>query len=256
MRVPVTSAPSGGSTLPGRLVNDRGQGLPDYSVDLLRANGTRVEAVGLTNASGYFTAAFDAARTAALEKDGDLFARVVDLTGKEILRDKSALRFGAGTDLQITLVVPVPVVPKSVVIDGTVIYGVRTTASTSTASTSTGTATNLTPAPTPPPTPEPPKERTSLDKLDIDDAVRKMLSAGGIVDVEGIIEVDPQKLAAIVGSADTAKKLTDMAKRLLGSTAVRTGETTLTAKPSMPPTETTEGKKKKTRKRTAPKKPK
>src|SRR5262249_20173953 len=123
VRAPVTTTPANGSTLTGRLVNDRGQGLPDYSVDLLRANGTRVDAVGLTDSAGYFTAAYDNAHTAALQKEGDLFAHVVDLNGKEVMRDTVALHFAAGANLQITLVVPVRVVPRSVVIDGTVIYG-------------------------------------------------------------------------------------------------------------------------------------
>ena len=75
--------------------------------------------------------------------------------------------------------------------------------------------------------------RTPLDKLDIDDATRKLLNNGGVVDVEGILEVDPQKLATIVGSADLAKKLIDMAKRLLGSTAAPAAPTVLTT-PSTP----------------------
>jgi hypothetical protein len=44
-----------------------------------------------------------------------------------------------------------------------------------------------------------------------------LLIKGGIVDVEGILEVDFQKLATIVGSADAAKQLTELARRLLGS---------------------------------------
>lgn len=60
--------------------------------------------------------------------------------------------------------------------------------------------------------------RTSLAKLDIDDATRKLLMTGGIRDVEGILEADPDRLAVIVGTKDLAKKLTEMAKRLLGST--------------------------------------
>jgi hypothetical protein len=82
--------------------------------------------------------------------------------------------------------------------------------------------------------------RTPLDKLDIDDATRKMLIAGGIVDVEGILEIDPQKLAAIVGSADTAQKLIDMAKRLLGSTPQTAPATTTTPTLAPTPTATTQ----------------
>ena len=40
---------------------------------------------------------------------------------------------------------------------------------------------------------------------------------GGIRDVEGIVETDPDRLVAIVGTKELAKKLIDMAKRLLAS---------------------------------------
>ena len=73
------------------------------------------------------------------------------------------------------------------------------------------------PPPPPPPAPAPtdPKIRTSLDRLDIDEATKKLLRSGGIVDVEGILEANPQKLAKIVGSVDLATKLIAMAKALL-----------------------------------------
>lgn len=186
--VPVPDTPPEGSILTGRFVNDRGQGLPDHTVELLRANGTRVNTVGVTDAAGYFSASYDSKLTAALEKDGDLFARVLDPAGKEALRDKTALRFAAGAALQLTLVVPVRVVPKSVIVNGTVIYG----------------------AP-------PPPARMPLEKLDIDDATRKLLITGGIRDVEGILEIDPEKLAVIVNSKDMAKRLIALAKQLLNS---------------------------------------
>ena len=60
--------------------------------------------------------------------------------------------------------------------------------------------------------------RTPLDKLDIDDKTRKQLEAGGIHDVEAILETDPKVLAKIVGSEDMAKKLIEMARRVLAST--------------------------------------
>jgi predicted RecB family nuclease len=78
--------------------------------------------------------------------------------------------------------------------DGTVIYGPKP------------------PSPTPPPTP-----RTPLDKLDIDEATRKQLVQAGIVDVQGILEAEPAKLATIVGSEAVAKKLIEMARQLLAS---------------------------------------
>jgi hypothetical protein len=79
-----------------------------------------------------------------------------------------------------------------------------------------------TPGPTPTPTPGPaptptPKPRTPLDKLDTDDATRKRLGQAGIIDVEGIVETDPAKLADVVGSRDLAVKLIEQAKAILSA---------------------------------------
>lgn len=206
LSIRVPGRPEGGSTLSGRLINDRGQGLADYNVTLLRSNGTQVEAVGITDATGTFSAAYDAAQTARLAKEGDLFARVTDLAGKEVLRDKTALRFDTGATLQATLVVPVRVVPKSVVVNATLIHG-----------------TPAEPAPTTP-TPQPtepapgPAVRTPFDKLQLDDSTLEQLAKGKIEDVEGILETDPARLASIVGGEDKAKKLIEMSSRLLGQT--------------------------------------
>jgi hypothetical protein len=140
------------------------------------------------------------------------------------------------------LTVPVRVVPKSVAIDGTVIYGGRTppTPGTPPAPPTPGTPpvppnpgtppapqppTPTPPAPQPPtptpPTPEPPtppRARTSLDRLDIDDELRKRLIEAGIADVEAIVEADAAKLAEIAGGGDAANRLIAMAKRVLEQT--------------------------------------
>ncbi|MCY1449998.1 hypothetical protein D9M71_667740 [compost metagenome] len=97
------------------------------------------------------------------------------------------------------------VVPKSVAVNGTLIYGTPTT------------TTPTDPKPTPEPEPQP-TVRTPLDKLDLDETTRKQLTAGGIQDVEGIVEANPKTLIRIVGSAEHAEKLTEMAKQLLGQT--------------------------------------
>jgi hypothetical protein len=192
-------APAAGeaqSCLSAKVINDRGQGLKDHTVELLRANGALVETVGRTDAAGFVTAIFDEARTAALAKEGDLFARVRDPSGPEVLLDKTAMRIAADTDVKLSLVVPLRVVPKSVIETGTVIFGK--------------------------PTPEP-AIRTPLDKLDIDEATKKRLIEGGIRDVEGIVETDPEKLGKIVGGIDRANRLIEMAKALLsGGPATRT----------------------------------
>ncbi|WP_166359396.1 right-handed parallel beta-helix repeat-containing protein [Pseudomonas akapageensis] len=236
--VPVT--PEGGSTFSGRLVNDRGQGLADYSVELLQTNGTLLGTVGRTDTSGFFSAAYDKSQTAALNRSGEIFARVMDFTAKEVLFDKTPLHFTPGADVQVTLVVPVRVVPKSVVVGGTVIYG--------------------TPVPTPePPAPTPPPEtdvRTPLDTLGIDDATRRKLMEGGIVDVEGILETTARKLAGIVGSEEMASRLTEMAKRQLDSTPTKPDKPRVGRTPNAKATPKKATPQKATPKKTTPKKPK
>jgi hypothetical protein len=61
--------------------------------------------------------------------------------------------------------------------------------------------------------------RTPLTRLDIDDALRKRLVAGGIVDVEGVLEVTSARLTEIVGDRTTAAKLQEMAKQVLAGGA-------------------------------------
>lgn len=234
--VSVPAAPAGGSTFSGRFVNDRGQGLADHTVELLRGNGTPVETVGRTDASGYFGATYDDGRTVALAREGGLFARVADLAGREVLRDQTVLRFAPGAELKTTLMVPVRVVPKSVAVTGTVIYGPPGSPAPQPPAPQppapqppapqppAPTPAPQPPAPRPPPrppapAPAPPAVRTSLDKLDIDDGARRLLMENGIVDVEGVLETDPSKLAGIVGSEARAKRMIEMARRLLAQSS-------------------------------------
>ena len=93
--------------------------------------------------------------------------------------------------------------------------------------------------PPPPPPPPPPRVRTPLSKLDIDEAMRKRLTNGGIVDVEGILEVDTAKLVEIVGDRTTAAKLQEMAKALLaGPAPAPPTPPRPTPTPPLPPTPT------------------
>lgn len=73
-------------------------------------------------------------------------------------------------------------------------------------------ATGTVPAPASPPAPAP---RTPLDKLETDATTRKRLDKAGIVDVEGILEADPAKLAEIVGDRAVAAKLLDQARSIV-----------------------------------------
>ncbi len=208
IEVPLVS--EAGSVVSGRFVNERGQGLAGYTVELLRANGTRAELVGPTDGNGFFAANYDAKRTAELNKEGELFHRVLDAAGKEVLRDKTVIKIEAGAETQTVLSVPVRIVPKSVATEGTVIFGPKPPAPPPPPP-----SPPSPPAPQPPPAPAP--VRTPLERLDIDDATRKLLINGGVRDVEAILETDPDKLASIVDSKDLAKKLIQMARQLLGS---------------------------------------
>jgi hypothetical protein len=129
--VQVAAPVEGGSALGGRFVNARGQGQQGYVVGLLRGNGTQLEVVGTTDEAGTFSAVYDPKQTAVLQKEGDLFLRVTDASGKqEIVRGKEPVRLAAGANVQVTLTGPVRIVPKSVALDGTVIFGTRTTPAT------------------------------------------------------------------------------------------------------------------------------
>lgn len=207
------AAVDGGATLGGRFVNVRGQGQQGYAVGLLRTNGTLIGVVGTTDEAGAFSVAFDPKQTAALEKEGDLFLRVTDAAGKqEILRSKDPVRIAPGASVQVTLTGPVRIVPKSVVVDGTVIFGTRPTPTPPAPTPPAPTP----PAPTPTP-PTPPKVRTPLDKLDIDAATRKRLNAMDIIDVEGVLEIDPVKLAEALGDKQMAATLIERARRILAA---------------------------------------
>jgi hypothetical protein len=220
--VEVAAPVEGGSALGGRFVNARGQGQQGYVVGLLRGNGTQLEVVGTTDEAGAFSAVYDPKQTAVLQKEGDLFLRVTDASGKqEIVRGKEPVRLAAGANVQVTLTGPVRIVPKSVALDGTVIFGTRTTPATPAPPAAPPGPTPPAPSPPPstPPAPSPPADavRTPLDKLDIDAATRKRLVEAGVRDVEGVLEIAPAKLADALGDRQLAATLIERAKRLLAA---------------------------------------
>jgi hypothetical protein len=86
------------------------------------------------------------------------------------------------------------------------------------------------PPPTQPPATEPPKTtpvRTPLDRLGIDDAMRKRLEEGGLPDVEAVASVDRTLLEKVVGDATTASRLQRKAQAIVAAAASPT-ETTPT----------------------------
>ena len=68
--------------------------------------------------------------------------------------------------------------------------------------------------PLPAPTPSP-STRTPLDRLDINNEWRKRLLEGGIADVEAILTSSLAKLTQILGDAQAATNLQELAKALL-----------------------------------------
>ena len=62
-----------------------------------------------------------------------------------------------------------------------------------------------------------PAVRTPLDKLEMDEALRKRLLDAGIRDVEGIVETEAATLARVVGDRAAAAKLAESARTLLGT---------------------------------------
>jgi hypothetical protein len=184
---PPVASPEG-STVSGRFVNTRGQGQAGYTVDLLGAGGVRADVVGSTDSNGYFEKVYDQKQTLALARKGDLILRVVDSQRKEALRAKEPIRLRPGVNIHTTLTGPVPIVPKSAVLDGTVIFGQR---------------------PTVPPV------RTPLSELDIDKQMRKLLNDNRIYDVEGVWETNGRTLARILGDKDVAAALRKRATDIL-----------------------------------------
>jgi hypothetical protein len=76
------------------------------------------------------------------------------------------------------------------------------------------------PPPTQPPATEPPKTtpvRTPLDRLGIDDAMRKRLEEGGLPDVEAVASADRTLLEKVVGDATTASRLQRKAQAIVAA---------------------------------------
>jgi hypothetical protein len=286
MRIVVNSAETATTRAPaptettaavsGRVVNAKGQGQPGLVVELVTAKGERADVVAPTDAAGFFGTTYDEERTATLARAGKLFLRVLS-SGKEVFRATDAITVQPGADVQQTITLPVRVVTRSTVANGTVIFGSgggtgtppvtqppttrppvpppttppsdTTPPTTAPPPTAPPTAPpTTTPSPTAPPTPAPPttappttapKVRTPLDRLDIDAKIRDRLIAAGINDVEAVLQTEPAKLAEIVGDRTLADKIREMAGQVLGIKPVA-GETGL--RPQTTPTTSTKPK--------------
>jgi len=198
-------APDGGAAISGRVVDDRGLGLRDLTVELVRRDATIAETLGRTDAAGVFVARFEKDQAAILAREPNLFLRVRDAKGEELLLDKEQIRIAADAAAQLTLEVPLAVAPLAVIQTATPIY---TRASGATQTNAPPTSTTGTPAV---------GARTPLAKLDIDAASQERLRVAGVADVESILALDPAKLADIVGGKAPAETIVARARALLAT---------------------------------------
>lgn len=180
--------PPEGAAFSARVVNDRGQGFEGHAVELVRADGRKVERPGISDEGGFVGAAYDGRRVQVLQQEGTLFARVLDRDGREVLRAREGLRFSPGADIRLALVLPLRPQPRDLPPDCGGGAG---------------------PAPQP-------ARRTPLDRLQLDERTRRQLEQAGYADVEAIVEAPPEQLAALLGSEARARKLVDAARALLG----------------------------------------
>ena len=213
-----------------RLVNAKGQGLEGYTLGLLRANGTLVDTLGRTDASGFFATTYDETKTAAIAREGNLVVQVTDATGKEITRAKDTIKIDPGADVSTTVVVPVPVVPRSVALGGTVIYVNQTPPPPAPPSPQPPPAPPTPPSPPAPPSPPsppappsppsppaPPRRRRGRRSTSLGSTRRRASCSTqeAFAMSKAILETDPAKLVAIVGDRTLAAKLVEMANQLL-----------------------------------------
>lgn len=186
----------------GFVRNLQGQGMAKLTVALCdeKGNWLRELGHGCTDERGYFILRFR-----RQQKDPVTGAKPVE--GERIAPAQPTARIYVLDANQNTLhIEPEPLQPKLGQVDFRIIVlGAQTQ-----------------PCPPPPETPGPsatptPTPRTSLDKLDTDEATRKRLTKTGIIDVEGILETNEAKLAEIVGGRELAAKLIEQAKAIRGA---------------------------------------
>lgn len=188
----------------GFVRNLQGQGLAKLTVALYdeKGNWLRELGHGCTDERGYFILRFQ-----RQQRDPATGAKPVE--GERIAATQPTARIYVLDANQKTLhIEPEPLQPKLGQVDFRIIVLGAQTRPCPPPPETPG------PAPVPTPTPTP---RTSLDKLDTDEATRKRLTKAGIIDVEGMLETDLAKLADIVGSRDLAAKLIEQAKAILGT---------------------------------------
>jgi hypothetical protein len=81
-------------------------------VELVRADGTRVETVGRTDASGYYATSFGGEDRCLSREGRSSFASLMR-AAKEVFRATDPYRSDGGADVRTTATVPTPVVTRS-----------------------------------------------------------------------------------------------------------------------------------------------
>ena len=122
VRVSTPAAPEGGVVLDGRVTDDKAKPRAGLTVELVRADGTRLEALGRTDASGYYAAVLDRARTAALARERAAFIRVTDAAGAEVFRSTETVAVQPDAPVRTRITVPASGIPRAVFSGGTVIF--------------------------------------------------------------------------------------------------------------------------------------
>jgi hypothetical protein len=198
----------------GFVRNLQGQGLPQLSVALYddKGNWLRELGHGCTDERGYFIL-----RYAGRQTDPASGTNAIAIASGSITANQPTARIHVLDAQQKTLQIePEPLQPRLGQVDFRLIVIGGQTPPCPPPPETPGPAPTPAPTPTPSPTPTPtPTPRTSLDRLDIDEATRKRLTQAGIIDVEAILETDPAKLADVLGSSDLAARLIEQARALL-----------------------------------------
>lgn len=144
---PPAVAPQG-AVIDGRVTDDKAMGRAGMKVELVRANGTRIETVGVTDVSGYYALALNPAKTTALAKEEAVYLHVTDAGGNTVYRSAEKLDIAPDGIVRQRIAVPAKPVARSSFGSGTVIFRAPGAAGAGTAET--GTPVTGTPPPAEP----------------------------------------------------------------------------------------------------------
>jgi hypothetical protein len=102
------------AAMSGRVSNPKSQPVMNCTITLVRANGSIVATAGRTDASGFYSCAFDEAQTASLSKAGGVYLKVTDPDGREVYRSEKAFVVNANSHYQEAITIPLYGVPREI----------------------------------------------------------------------------------------------------------------------------------------------